>query len=142
MLRSSASSKFIATLLLLCSVWNSAVRAEAVTIFDPIGDVTIKLSDKFFTGVLFSEEERIRYIRLELEYNSKLDELTAANLRIAEQKFIYDELFTVTKTSLDTIEKLARKETESFFEKYDNVIFFGIGVVLTTLIVVAVNATE
>lgn len=125
-------NKFIVFFIFLI-IANTALAQEPKTEFEPIGDVTIKLDGEYYLGVLFSETERLRYIRLDIEYNSTVEKLENANKRIEEQKENYNKLLDTTNNSLKTIEKLAYKEKQTFFEKYDNVIFFGIGVVITVI---------
>jgi len=125
-------NKFIVFFIFLI-VTKTAIAQEPKTEFEPIGDVTIKLDGEYYLGVLFSETERLRYIRLDIEYNSTVEKLENANKRIEEQKENYNKLLDTTSNSLKTIEKLAYKEKQTFFEKYDNVIFFGIGVVITVI---------
>ena len=125
-------NKFIVFFIFLI-IANTALAQEPKTEFEPIGDVTIKLDGEYYLGVLFSETERLRYIRLDIEYNSTVEKLENANKRIEEQKENYNKLLDTTSNSLKTIEKLAYKEKQTFFEKYDNVIFFGIGVVITVI---------
>jgi len=133
---------------LLIFIFPTKTFAEEIQLFDPIGGVSVKLDGDIYTGVLFSEEERQRYLRLEIAYNELTDKFDNLSELYKETKSAYDNLHEKTiklnveqLRFLDKIEKEVSEEP-SFFEANKGSIFFGIGVILTSIIFISYESAK
>lgn len=147
-IKSKGVSKLIAILLIIIMPFR-VFAADEIEVFDPIGGVSIKLDGSVYTGVLFSEEERLRYLNLEIEFNELTDKYKNLESVYEQTRSAYQSIYEKTLDIhmeqlrfLDQLQKDIDKEPTSFFEENKGSIFFVIGVVLTSVVFISYEAAK
>jgi hypothetical protein len=145
-------NKIIITILILCFVSKSSYSAEPKEEFEAFPTfVTLNLekyidtyfskldydnADKFF-GMLLSENEYERYVRLELAYN----ELNATSIllesRIIELKEEKHEIVSLLDKTLSKIEKVQHETT--FWEDIKEPVLLITGIIIGASIVAVIK---
>jgi hypothetical protein len=147
-IKSKNINKVICLLLALIFPLKS-FAAEEIERFDPIGGVSIKLDGSIYTGVLFSEEERLRYLNLEIDYNELTEKYKNLEIVYEQTRSAYQSIYEKTLDIhieqlrfLDQLQKDIDEEPKSFWEENKGSIFFTIGVVLTSVVFISYEAAK